>query len=396
MLEPNKSFAVDFNKFIEKLISYCEAQLLEIDFKKGYDLVNIITARSRWNKDYPISGYVQKRIDSILLKEWDMAERKHLSRQAPLILASVLNSQGNFANKAKDLLNSISQLAIDDDQYGVRWKDIADADFMDGKAEETLATLAESYQLSGSHTSLPRGIIKWLTITRTDEHWGSTKATAAVVTLLRSESKNIISPTIDVNVIGINNGRIGVSNDLLSGSLFDVKQVNSFPSQVKIEKTQSIPIAGHMIWYYFGTSQVSNNGVIVRKQVHKYNRESKNWELVNENSLLKIADQLRISLEIESPRPLQYVYIDDKRAAGLEPLVNNSGYEYAPFGHYRSVRDAGIQFFADYIPSGKHTISYEVKVAHEGSFMNGPASLQCMYRPDVNAVSNSLIVKSQN
>jgi hypothetical protein len=88
---------------------------------------------------------------------------------------------------------------------------------------------------------------------------------------------------------------------------------------------------------------------------------------------------------------LQYVFINDKRAAAFEPLDNSSGYRYNDGVHYyQSVKDAGYQFFADFIPSGKHNIEYEVKLAQEGSFTNGIAVLQCMYRPDITAYSNGL------
>jgi alpha-2-macroglobulin len=48
-----------------------------------------------------------------------------------------------------------------------------------------------------------------------------------------------------------------------------------------------------------------------------------------------------------------------------------------------------FHFFAENIPSGKHEISYELKVSHEGSFISGPAALQCMYKPEISAYSLS-------
>ena len=99
-------------------------------------------------------------------------------------------------------------------------------------------------------------------------------------------------------------------------------------------------------------------------------------------------------LTINTTKQLQFVFIEDKRAAALEPLDAESGYEYERgFGYYKSVRDAGCQFFADHIPSGISTISYESVVSYEGEFMSGPASLKCMYRPDVNAWSGMGRVK---
>jgi alpha-2-macroglobulin len=56
------------------------------------------------------------------------------------------------------------------------------------------------------------------------------------------------------------------------------------------------------------------------------------------------------------------------------------------------VRDAGTQFFFETVPAGRYAINYEMIVAHEGDFTSGPASLECMYRPEVNAYSNGIRV----
>ena len=90
----------------------------------------------------------------------------------------------------------------------------------------------------------------------------------------------------------------------------------------------------------------------------------------------------------------KYVFIDEKRAAALEPSNALSGYEYNKgFGYYQSVRDAGYQFFAEQIPSGISTITYETIVAKEGTIDNGPISLQCMYQPAVKAYGAGSLLK---
>ncbi|HTB26882.1 MAG TPA: hypothetical protein VK711_16030, partial [Puia sp.] len=66
-----------------------------------------------------------------------------------------------------------------------------------------------------------------------------------------------------------------------------------------------------------------------------------------------------------------------------------SGYEYEDgLDYYQSVKDAGYLFFVDKIPSGIHSISYETVISASGNFTNGPATLQCMYQPSINAYSN--------
>ena len=100
---------------------------------------------------------------------------------------------------------------------------------------------------------------------------------------------------------------------------------------------------------------------------------------------MKIADKIKTVLTITASKQLKYVFIDDKKAAALEPAEGaGSGYQYGDhINYYQSIRDAGMQFFAASIPSGVSSISYETVVATEGKFYGGTTSLQCMYQPQV-------------
>jgi hypothetical protein len=60
--------------------------------------------------------------------------------------------------------------------------------------------------------------------------------------------------------------------------------------------------------------------------------------------------------------------VSDPRAAAFKPKENNSGYRYNPaFNYYQSVRDTGLELFAEAIPKGISEITYELVVAHDGN-----------------------------
>lgn len=120
--------------------------------------------------------------------------------------------------------------------------------------------------------------------------------------------------------------------------------------------------------------------------MYRYNNGNNQWESFDDTSTLRIADRIKTVLTIETRRPLNYVFINDQHAAALDASDGSSRYEYDNgFSYYRSVRDAGMQFFAEKIPAGVSTISYEMVVAKEGFFSDGMTSLQCMYQPAVRA-----------
>jgi uncharacterized protein YfaS (alpha-2-macroglobulin family) len=192
----------------------------------------------------------------------------------------------------------------------------------------------------------------------------------------------------------LGNKKLSVTDDLLKGSSYTFSPAGSLPSSVQINKENASASSGSLCWYYFTTgSSLSdlNKDVRLSKELFKWNEKESKWDLISENSELKIAGKIKVVITIISSRSLPYVFIDDKRAAAFEPADNNSGYEYgSEFRYYKSIRDAGFQFFASNIPSGKSEISYELKVSQEGNFTSGPATLQCMYKPEISAYSNSI------
>ncbi len=393
-------FESRFNSFITKLLAYCEKHFLSAQKAYWYEPLEFIRARRYWINEHPVADEIKTAMDSVILQEWKEIHKKPLHRQALLI---ILVLQSNAAGtemyrEAISLLSSIRQQAIEDEVNGIRWKAIADADDLNRSAEETVVLLAEAFGQTGKNNDVVKGIIQWLLTAKNDHHWGSTKATAAVAGLLKQSTASVTGTSQEITAI-FNDSLVSVSNDLLSGALFTFREVRKRPQMIQLQQKQPGQSAGSLGWYYFtstAATQANNDGIVIKKILHRYNESIKKWEAVNEGMMLKIADVIRVTLTIESSKALQYVYIDDKRAAAFEPINNSSGYDYTGFGYYRSVRDAGIQFFADFIPSGRHEISYEVKVAHEGEYFNGPASLKCMYRPEINAYSDSFKFRIAN
>lgn len=388
-----------YSAFIEKLLTYFENPIYKTTFP---DFLFFAYARSFWINTYPLSDSSAEMFRHSLKDKWDRVNNS-LYNKALLIITILryFDKGSDEYQKAIRQLNSIEQLAIKDDINGIRWKDIADGDDMSNSAEETLALLAEAFAEADVKPEIFPGIIKWLLTAKNEDHWSSTKATSAVVGMLLKENKTAAGETQTING-SINNKRFSVTDDLLSGSSFSfINENKAMP--VELKKEDNAPASGNIMWYYFSSGdnlskankEVNPIAIGLKKELFRYNSVMAVWEPVNEKTTLKIADKIKCVLTIETAKALKYIYIDDKRAAAFEPKENHSGYEYAQgFSYYQSIRDAGIQFFSDFIPSGRSTISYEMIVAQEGNFKNGPALLQCMYKPEVTAYSNSITVQA--
>ncbi|MFI5188188.1 MAG: alpha-2-macroglobulin family protein, partial [Chitinophagales bacterium] len=397
---PEKLFTNNYADFLAKLIGHSDDRFnteKETRVMSGNSLYYIY-ARSFWKDNYPLNDTSIQQIQNSLNGEWEKFDKYGLHNQAILIICTLryFDKTDSAFQKAIQSLNSIEQEAIMDEINGIRWKDLADADDLSNTAEETLSLIVEAFSEADIQPEVFPGIIKWLLTAKSEDHWSSTKATSAVIGMLTKENQTATGITQTINS-KINNENLSVTDNMLAGNTYlFVKTNKSLP--VGVKKLSSVPAAGNLIWYYFTESNdlsKANREVSLKKEIQRYNSIEGKWEAISENSLLKIGEKIKVVLEITSSKALKYVYIDDKRAAAFEPKEIHSGYDYENgLGYYLSVRDASMQFFSEFIPSGKSVISQELIVAQEGNFTNGPASLQCMYRPEINAFSNSIKVQT--
>ena len=64
-------------------------------------------------------------------------------------------------------------------------------------------------------------------------------------------------------------------------------------------------------------------------------------------------------------------------------------------GYYETTRDTASHFFIDYLPKGKYVFEYAVRVVHKGKYQTGFAAIQCMYAPEFNSHSESIVLEAK-
>lgn len=386
----NTNISNRYDKLLSELVRYCDAVFAD-SLRRNESSVFDIYARSFWVKEFPLPLAVQQYSDTVLNRAWQEAGNYSLNRKALLLLASYTYTGNNkkYIRLAEAELESIKQLAITDEQNGVRWKEMADTDDLTSSAEETVIQLALAFEQEPGKQKIVNGILQWLLQHRNEHHWSSTITTASAIGLLQRNRQTVSAKPVQLSAV-VKETALTVTNNLFTGSLSGFAPVQQFPAQVAVNKTKetaNTPAAGGLNYYYFSEHlppTVWNKGIVIRKQLYRLNTAQNTWLPVAAETPLHIADKIKTVITIETPRRLNYVLVDEKRAAALEPADARSGYRYTGnLGYYQSVRDMGYQFFAEHIPSGTSTIEYETVVNREGLFYGGPVMLQCMYQPGI-------------
>ena len=108
---------------------------------------------------------------------------------------------------------------------------------------------------------------------------------------------------------------------------------------------------------------------------------------------VSIGEEIVCRITLRTDRDMEYVHMKDHRGSGTEPVNVLSQYRYQDgLAYYESTRDTASHFFIDYLPKGTYVFEYTVRVQHAGRYPTGMASIQCMYAPEFNSHSESIML----
>ncbi|OQP55625.1 hypothetical protein A4D02_04800 [Niastella koreensis] len=375
---------------INNLIHYCNNKLFEEKDPNHLPSVYYYYALSFWTQHYTLDSSQAVMRQSHFGRYWKEQYMLSLKDQALLCVATIRYFHDNLYQKAVEILESIKERAIADPVNGTRWKELAESEDIGATSEETIAYLFEAYSEAGDREGVQPHVVQWLLTNKQQHQWSTTTGTAAIISVLLQQKGSAAGTTNAVKALWPDT-TLKVADGLLDGSRIAFHEAKAF-SPLVIQKATDSPVSINLGWYYFAEPDSVaglSNGVRIQKTISRYNEKAKSWEKAGETNVLQLGEKIRITISIETAKALRYVFINDQKAAAFESTVYQSGYHWgSDFTYYESIRDAGRQFFADLIPSGRTQIEYEMTVAHEGSFNSGLTSLECMYRPEISAYGN--------
>ena len=108
---------------------------------------------------------------------------------------------------------------------------------------------------------------------------------------------------------------------------------------------------------------------------------------------LRVGDKVRVRITLTAKRDLDFVQVNDRRAACLEPVDPLSGYRN---GYYVQNRDCTTQYFISMLSKGTHVIEKEFYVDRAGTYHSGSITAQCAYAPEFMGTEGRYTVKIEN
>ncbi|HVU99372.1 MAG TPA: alpha-2-macroglobulin family protein [Puia sp.] len=301
---------------------------------------------------------------------------------------------------AKDILASLKQNAIRDEEKGMYWKGMETGGYYWYQAPvETEALLIEAFREIGGDAGADRDMKTWLLRQKQTHHWATTKATADACYALMLGGQEWLNAERDV-VITLGDKAIdwpAGSGDAGTGynkKVFDGPFVNPSMGDITVRMTtkgNGSPAWGAVYWQYFDMlDRVTMTGRDkVALSVEKKLFVSRNTdrgpvlEPLADNGSLKPGDKVVVRMVIRADRSMEYVHLKDMRGACFEPVNVLSEYRWQDgLGYYESTRDASTDFFFSWLPKGTHVFEYTLFAGQAGNFSNGVTTIECMYAPE--------------
>lgn len=104
---------------------------------------------------------------------------------------------------------------------------------------------------------------------------------------------------------------------------------------------------------------------------------------------LNPGSKVKVRITIEADRDYDFVQVQDRRAACLEPAGQLSGYHW---GYYCSPKDCTTNYYFDRMAKGKHVIETEYFIDREGDYQTGTCTVQCAYAPEFHGLAPAITI----
>lgn len=407
---------------LDKGMAYLDKQL-----KSSYDalvkskanLNSYQTSRTQIQYLYMRSFFPEKNIPGDIFKAYNYYRSQSKtywvkeSRYTQGMIALSLFRSGEVA-VANDIIKSLQQNAITNEELGMYWKDYSNGGFYWYQAPiETHCLLLEAFAEIKKDNAITDNLKTWLLKQKQTTNWRTTKATAEACYALLLTGSNWLNNEPTVSIKAGNTDMSASPNETEAGTGYFKKTIEGSKTAAAMGNiTVTVSAAppspsgeglgmrwGAAYWQYFEdldkiTPAATPLKLSKKLFVEKNTDKGPVLEPISEERVLHVGEKVIVRIELRTDRNMEYVHLKDMRAASFEPVNVLSGYKWkGGLGYYESTRDAATNFFISYISKGTYVFEYPLFVTHTGTFSNGITSIQCMYAPEFGAHSEGIKVR---
>ena len=298
--------------------------------------------------------------------------------RAAVVLAK--NSQQNAAyrEKAGEYLQSVNEYAVYREEMG-RYYDTRKAlySWRNYKIPTQVSVIEAMQLLKPNNKQTIEELQRWLLMSKRTQVWDTPVNTVDAVYAFMKGNESNWNKKAENAVLKLDGKQLPMPQDSTMLGYIKTEKVGK-ASTLSINKKSDYTSWGAVYAEFkqpLSEIASSESGIKVRRVVVTAESQGK------EKSLAKVGEKVKVTLMITADRDYDFVEIEDKRAACLEPVNQQSGYQWG-MGCYVSPRDNTTNFYFDRLSKGKHVVEMEYFVDRNGEYQAGSCSARCAYSPE--------------
>ena len=290
------------------------------------------------------------------------------------------NSQQNavYREKAGEYLQSVNEYAVYREEMG-RYYDTRKAlySWRNYKIPTQVSVIEAMQLLKPNDKQTIEELQRWLLMSKRTQVWDTPVNTVDAVYAFMKGNESNWNKKAENAVLKLDGKQLPMPQDSTMLGYIKTEKVGK-ASTLSINKKSDYTSWGAVYAEFkqpLSEIASSESGIKVRRVVVTAESQGK------EKSLAKVGEKVKVTLIITADRDYDFVEIEDKRAACLEPVNQQSGYQWG-MGCYVSPKDNTTNFYFDRLSKGKHVVEMEYYVDRNGEYQAGSCSARCTYSPE--------------
>ena len=299
------------------------------------------------------------------------------------------------------IIKSLSENALNTEELGMHWR-LNEGYYWNQAPVETQAMIIEAYREVASDMKAVDDCQVWLLKQKQTQGWKTTKSTADAVyaLLLGGDVKRLASDALvkaELGGVEIKPENVEPGTGFYEKK-FHATEVKPTMGKIKLTKTDAGVSWGSLHWQYLeDVSKITpheGTPLEVKKSLFVKRMTKAGATLEAVSGPLKPGDEIVTRIEIRVDRDMEFIHLKNQRGSGVEPINVLSQYKWQDsLGYYEMTKDTADHFFIERLPRGTHVFETSARVQLRGAYPTGIAEIQCMYAPEFNSHSASVLMK---
>ena len=356
-----------------------------------YDDIIYLYVRSLY-RDIPLGDALEahKNLMALAEKQWG---RKTPYEKA--LLAMAMYHYGQTKEAAK-IIESVRQYATVTPEDGMYWAENRNGWFRN-TAVQVQAAILEAFCLVEGENEETNAMRQWLLQQKRTQMWESVPSTVDAIHALLLEGNSSLEQREEPKVrIGRQTLEPSGMQDLFGivRASYGAEEIRPDLLEVEITKQEDSPSWGGLyLQSLVPLEEIEAYGteLAVNKTLYVEGLDADGKTVLRPLAgSVKLGDKVVVRLTVTLERDMEFLHLQDLRAACFEPVEQLSGCRWQDGRiYYQETKDAATNLFFDFLPRGTYVFEYAVRVNQSGTFRDGNATLQCMYAPEFCAYSSA-------